>query len=434
MTEEFLQYIWNYRLFDKTNLQTTDGEAITVINQGLLNTDGGPDFFNAKISIGNTLWAGNIEIHRKASDWFVHKHNTNKAYENVILHLAYEIDVPRDTEFNSEHKKIPLAQLVFNPKLLENYQQLLQNQSAIPCDPYIAKTDSFTMSYWLEKMLIERIEEKTTQLETALQQNTHNWEETFYIILSRNFGFNLNSLPFEMLAKSLPIKYLAKHKNNCFQIEAMLFGQAGFLSENIEDEYYTKLKTEYLFLKHKYDFIPIEKHLWKFLRLRPVNFPTLRISQFAHLIFKSNALFSKIIEIVQSAQATKASEMLNEHFDLQASEYWDTHYVFGKESSKKIKRFGSQSFNTILINTIVPFAFAYGKSKANEQLMANSLHLLENISAEKNTIIQKWNNYGHEVKTAYQSQALYHLSSQYCSKKQCLRCAIGNKTIAKVGN
>lgn len=432
MSEEFLQHIWHYRLFHKENLKTIEGEYITVIHPGMLNTDGGPDFFNAKVKIGNTIWAGNIEIHKKASDWFAHKHNTDKAYDNVILHLAYTIDVDTDTAFSNDGKNIQLAKLVFDERLKKNYDELLNNRSEIACNPYIDSIDSFTLSYWLEKLLIERLEEKTTQIETRLKQNKNNWEETFYYKLCRNFGFKLNALPFEMLAQSLPMKYLAKHKNNLFQLEALLFGQAGFLNEDISDDYFQQLKKEYKFLAHKYSLKPLEKHLWKFLRLRPVNFPTLRISQLAQLVHKSSALFSKVIEIVENKSPQEAVIQLSEYFDLQASEYWNTHYVFGKESKKRKKSFGKNAFNMVLINTIVTFAFTYGKTKDNQKLKNSALKLFENIEAEKNNIIKRWNNYGHKTQSAYQTQAYYQLTNVYCNQKRCLKCAIGNKRISDI--
>ncbi len=416
--EEFLHYIWKNNLFHVKELIDSEGNKIIVENTGFHNHNAGPDFFNAKIKIGNTTWAGNVEIHIKSSYWETHKHNLDKAYDNVILHLVYQHD--KDV-FNSKGEKIQTCQLNFNHKYLANYEQLIKSKNIIACNSFINKTETFILNSWFTALLIERIAQKTSYLKQILKFTNNNWEEAFYISLARAFGFKINAEPFELLAKSLPSIILAKNKNNLFQLEALLFGQAGMLEDaKCEDDYFQSLKKEYKFLKSKYKLKAIEPHLWKFLRIRPVNFPTVRISQFAQLIHKSSHLFSKILEC-------NSSKEIIEMFDLQASEYWNTHYTFGKTSKKNVKKFGKQATDNIIINTIVPTMFLYGKEKGNEKIKEKAIIFLENIKGEKNKITKKWEEVGLEVKNAYFSQSIIQLHNEYCLKKRCLDCRIGNK-------
>lgn len=416
--EEFLHYIWKNRLFKDDVFFDSDGNKIKIIDTGLYNIDAGPDFFNAKIKTGETIWAGNIEIHLKSSYWEKHNHQNDKAYDNVILQLVYEHD---KEVFNTKGEQIQTCELKFDPKYLENYDHLLTSQNDIPCNNFISKTDSFTLNSWLTYLLIERIEQKTIYVKNILKYTNNNWEEAFYIVLARAFGFKVNAEPFELTAKSLPSIILAKNKNNLFQLEALLFGQAGMLGNpEIEDDCYLSLQKEYEFLKSKYKLKPIDTHLWKFLRIRPVNFPTVRISQFAALIHKSSHLFSKILK-------SKDVKTIEQMFDLKASEYWDTHYNFGKTSKKSIKKFGKSASENILINTVIPIMFLYGKEKGNEEIRDKAINFLENIKAEKNNITKRWATIGLEVKNAYFSQSLIQLYNEYCLKKRCLNCRIGMK-------
>ncbi len=420
MKEEFLHFIWKNKLFDETNLFDKEGNKIEVIDTGLHNFDAGPDFFNSKIKIGKTIWAGNVEIHTKSSNWKKHNHHKDKAYDNVILHLVFEHD---NEVYNTKGEQIQTSELKFDRKYLTKYHQLISSQKDIPCNNYIKKTDSFTLNSWLTNLLIERIEQKTTYVKNILKFTNNNWEEAFYIVLAKAFGFKVNAEPFELTAKSLPSIILAKNKNNLFQLEALLFGQAGMLnSSETDDNYFLSLKKEYEFLKNKYKLKPIEAHLWKFLRIRPVNFPTVRISQFAALINKSSHLFSKILE-------SKDVKIIEQMFDLKASEYWNTHYNFGKISKKKIKTFGKSATENIIINTVIPIIFLYGKEKANEEIRDKAINFLENIKAEKNNITKKWTSADIDIKNAYFSQSLIQLYNEYCLKKRCLNCRIGSKYI-----
>lgn len=421
MKENFLHYLWEYRLFKK-ELITVSGESVQILKPGQRNNDAGPDFFNAKVKIGDTIWAGNIEIHIKTSDWNNHNHQHDKAYSNIILHVVYEVD---EKILTADGLLIPtvVVKNKFNPVLWRVYNEFLKNNDWIPCAKSISRVDEFTLNAWFERMLIERMEQKTALIQELLIQNENNWEETFYQCLARNFGFKLNALPLELLSKSLPLKFLGKHKNNLLQLEAMLFGQAGMLDDDFKDTYAHDLKREYDFLKNKFGLAPIEKHLWKFARTRPVNFPTVRLAQFAELIHKSSHLLSVVIE-------TKNAKDIIKLFDVIASNYWSTHYRFDHSSKKIEKKLGQSSVENILINTIAPFLFFYGKQKNNEDIQNRAFDLLQEIAAEKNKIITQWMALNIKPASAFQSQALIHLKNGYCSEKKCLHCGIGIKLLS----
>ena len=420
MSEEFLYFIWQNQLFNKEDFYTSDGELIEVLNTGTRNSDSGPDFFNAKIKIGETIWAGNVEIHVKSSDWYKHSHEKDKAYDSLILHVVNEID--KDA-YNSQESKLETAKILFDNKYLTNYKDLLASKLWIHCENQIKSVNSIYIRSWLSNLLVERLENKSKHVKLVLDKNKNDWEETLYQLVARNFGLNTNSLPFELLAKSLPQKILAKHKNNILQIEALLFGQAGFLNEEIEDKYFNLLKNEYKILKQKYSLIPLETHLWKFLRIRPNNFPTIRISQFANLIYNSVNLFSKILETEKVSQIV---DLLN----VNASEYWNEHYQFGVHTEKnEIKSIGKSAIDIIIINSIVPILFTYGKMRDNEKLCEITLNFLNNIKPEKNNITSKWIEIGIKAENAFDSQALLQLKNAYCAKNECIKCLIGNKII-----
>lgn len=421
ISEYFLQYLWKYKFYKQEDLQTVCGEKIKVIRTGEHNQNAGADFLNAQIKINENLWAGNVEIHINSSDWIKHKHSENKDYDNVILHVVLN----NDAEIQRNNKQIiPTLVLEIPKNIEENYIKLISKKKEIACSDNIKNVDEFIFHTWQNRLLIERLEEKSQRILQNLNYNKNSWTETFYQQLAYNFGFKLNSLPFELLAKSLSTTILAKHKNNLFQIEAMLFGQAGFLEKPEGDEYYLSLKKEYNFLKNKFDLKPIENHLWKFLRLRPVNFPTIRIAQFAVLIHKSSSLFSRILEIDKISDLEKL-------FDISTSEYWKTHYNFNKESKKRIKNFGKISFHNLIINTIVPFCFVYGKIRGKNEIQNKALEWLEQTPAENNSIIKKWNSINIKTPSAFVSQALLQLFNNYCKKNNCLNCVIGNKIVSQ---
>jgi len=421
MPEEFLQYIWENNLFEAENLQTVNGETVEIVNVGKRNSDSGPDFFNARVKIDGTIWVGNVEIHRLASDWERHNHNADDAYNNVILHVAEIIDKP---VFRSNGEEIPAVVLRYPAALKINYQKLLDAKTWIACQSQFHKIDPIVLQLGFNRLMIERLEDKTTEITARLKQNNHNWNETFYQELARMFGFKVNAVPFELLAKATPESILAKHKNSLFQLEALLFGNSGLLNDQLlGDDYFMELRNEYSFLYKKYKLKPIESHLWKFMRLRPGNFPTIRISQFAALIFKSNGLFSKITTI-------EHLDELQQLFKVEASEYWNSHFSFNKNSTQKSgKELGMSSINTLIINVVIPFLFVFGESQNKEYLKNRSLEFLEQLPAEENSIIGKWRGLGIESRSAFESQALLQLKNKYCEKKKCLNCQIGVKLV-----
>jgi len=416
MNEDLLHYMWKYQRVNRS-MQTTDGKPIFVENPGWHNTDAGPDFFNAKVRIGNTLWAGNIEIHLKSSDWFLHRHNVDKAFDNIILHIVFEED---KSVFDKNGNKIPTIELknIIDPDLIVNYKTFLNNKNPIPCSNLLKNVDNFVIFNWLEKLAVERLQDKTDYILSKLELNKNHWEQAFYEIFARNFGFKLNAEPFELLAKSLPQQYFAKSKNNLFQIEALLFGQAGMLEENFQDDYPNRLKAEYDYNRKKYKLKPIQKHLWKFLRIRPSNFPTIRIAQFANLIYKSDSLFSKLIECQNVKQ-------LSALLHTECSNYWLDHYIFDKTSRRSKKQLHISSINLLIINTIIPFIFTYGKSRDDYKFTEKALELLSGLPPEKNHITEKFCKAGIEPKNAMQSQSMIQLYTGYCCNKKCLQCSIG---------
>ena len=419
MKESILHYIWQQKLFTAHDLKTTEGEVVEIIDVGKFNTDAGPDFFNAKVRIGETLWAGNVEIHSNSTDWNKHNHQTDKAYDSVILHVVSKAD---GDVFRSDGEKIPQLELVYPKQIETNYIQLIQEQKWIPCADKISTVPSIFIQSWKNALLTERLEQKMEAIQQLLNENNQHWEEAFYITLARNFGFGTNSQAFENLAKSLPLSVLGKHKDQLIQIEAILFGQAGLLNDNKDDEYSVRLNREYGFLRSKFSLQPINPVQWKLLRLRPDNFPHIRIAQFASLIHNSSKLFSKIVENAEL-------ESLRKLFDCEPSDYWKNHYLFNSQSISKNKRLGNQSINGILINTVIPFLFCYAFQKNNQELKDKAVQLLEQIPAERNAIVTGWQNLGLKSESAFDTQAFIHLKKHYCDDKKCLRCRIGHKVL-----
>ncbi len=364
------------------------------------------------------MWAGNVEIHVHATDWKLHKHQFDQAYDNIILHVVFVEDKKISRKNGESIPTIEVAES-FDIGLLKRYKNLMQSKNRIPCEFQIREVDRFKQNNWLDRLLIERLEIKSKGIEEKLEYNNNDWSETFYQHLASNFGFKVNAVPFELLARSLPLKILAKHKDNIKQVEALLFGQAGMLENNKVDKYYKGLIKEYDFLAGKYKLVPIDVHLWRFMRLRPVNFPTIRISQFAALIANSSHLFSKVL-------GNDSYSFLLNLFNVQASSYWNTHYTFGKETVGKSKKLGKTGIQLILINTVAPFLFIYGRKKNEQSFIDRALKLLDQIPGEKNAIIRMWSDIEMNTSTAFNTQALLHLKNNYCDKKLCLSCGIGH--------
>jgi hypothetical protein len=416
MQEALLQYIWKNSLFNKKTYRTDSGESITIIHPGIQNTDGGPDFTDARIKIDDTTWAGNVELHKNASEWYLHNHHTDRAYNNVILHVVIHAD---KICIDANGRRIPSITLEFNEGIEKRYKRLITDPSPIPCRKNLFKLDLNLISFWLSALTIERLQLKISEIQEILSLTKNNWEEAFYIQLATSFGLKINTLPFELIAKSIPLKILTHYSDNLLLTESLFFGQAGFLDGEIKDRYYEILKKEYHFLKKKHSLIPIENHLWKFLRLRPSNFPTVRIAQFCALMYKSKSLFSSTVEC-------ESTDQLLCLYECQVSEYWENHFTFGKQSEKSKKKLGKNTVNSIIINTIVPFMYIYGKNKNHSEIQEKALRFLEYLAPENNYITRKWIQCGIPVRNAFESQALIQLLTRYCREKRCIECQIGH--------
>ncbi|MFC1224032.1 DUF2851 family protein [Pedobacter sp. BG31] len=420
--EDFLHYVWQFRSFDYNGLQTCDGEKLEIINTGLLNPNAGPDFNHAKIKIGETTWAGNVEIHLKSSDWLKHNHQLNPAYENVILHVVYQ----HDAEITRMDGTIlPVLELKdrISADLIRRYENLFLTLTDFPCIAQIGEVEELIIDSFLSRTLVERFEQKTSAVTETLNELNGNWDETFYRFLARNFGFKINALPFELFAKAVPQHIYGRHKNNPHQIEALVFGAAGFLNDHFEEAYPQKLKAEFQFLQKKYNINPIDVSMWKFMRMRPQNFPTIRLAQFAALITKANHLFSKVMEIKQVAELHTLFE------NLPVNEYWKTHYHFKKVASSVNIQIGKASVDNILLNTVALFLFAYGKHTATPYFINRAIKLLESLPAEQNAITDKFTGAGVKIANAFTSQGILQLKKRYCDEKKCLSCGIGIKIL-----
>ncbi len=425
ISEEFLCYLWKFQLFNLP-LVTSEGQKLIVKYPGIKNTDGGPDFSNAIIQIDKTIWAGDVEIHFKSSDWDQHKHSINKKYNTVVLHIVYDNDMNIK---HSDRSLIPTLQIrdKFHPSLLEKYQRFLNARNWIACENQIQSVSEIKRTHFLSRLAVERLERKTLLLYDQLTKNKNDFDDLYYKLLSKCFGFKTNSQSFEILAQSLPYNILKKHSDKLIEIEALLFGQAGMLNKTFSEEYPKNLKKEYEFLKHKYSLHPILGQIWKYLRLRPINFPDLRIAQFAQMIHQNKSLFAQTIE-------SKYVNDVSKLFDLKASEYWNTHYKFEKISKKQIKFMGQSAINSILINASIPVIFVFGKHIDDHRLTQKALNFLNLIDAEKNKIISNWNKIGISAHSAFFSQALLELKNQYCDYKRCLDCEIGHDLLNRNQN
>lgn len=424
MKESVLHYIWQNKLFVSAGQQTIDGNAVEIIDVGKLNSDGGPDFFNVKIRIGDTLWAGNAEIHILSSDWYKHGHQNDSAYDNVVLHVVQKADIPVT---NSLGLSIPQLELQYDKQLETNYFQLIESTQWIPCAERIGSIHEIYINSFKTALLTERLQFKVESIRVNLNRNNNLWEETFMQLLGRNFGFAVNNDAFHVLMKSIPWPVIQKCRQSHFMTEALLFGQAGFLEDanNENDTYYNELKTEYEFLKRKFRLRSISASQWKMLRMRPDNFPQIRISQLASLIFQNENLFSSIISCVEIKQ------IYQKFHQIECSEYWKYHYVFSKSASYRKGKPGKSSIDIFIINAVIPALFAFGDIRNNQIFKDKALQLLENLPAEKNIIISNWSDLGMKINNASDSQAYIHLYKNYCQDKKCLRCRIGHQVLSK---
>jgi hypothetical protein len=424
MTEEFLHYIWKFRLLKK-DLLSGSGEPVTVIHPGEHNHNGGPDFLNARIRLGDTTWAGNVEIHVNEGDWFRHNHHLDKAYENVILHVVYEDDA--DFSRRSEHTPpILVIKGQFPEHIYDRYEDFLRNRLWIPCELLIRKVDPIYFEQWSFALLTERLVNRCGPWRKLLEANKFDWAETLHQSIAKAFGLRINTLPFELLAKALPLKIILKNKNSRFSLEALAFGQAGMLNMKFADEFPTELKKEYDFLAAKYSLKSMDASLWKFLRLRPSSFPTIRIAQWAALLQRVDRFFPSVLEC-------KAMDEITELFSVQASEYWERHFVFDKLSPARPKIIGFSTICLHILNAVAPFLFFYGDNKGINEDKERAITLIEMLPGEKNTIIAHWQQLGFPVDNALYTQALIHLKTNYCDKKRCLECRIGGQLLVSSG-
>jgi hypothetical protein len=411
MKEDFIYYLWENRLLN-LDLRTTSGDEISVISVGNRNFDSGADFINARIKIGGTLWAGQVEIHVRASDWFRHRHQYDDNYNNVILHVVYEYD--------TDLLKIPTLEVKdkFDISLLLNYNSFVNSRNWIPCGEFIGGVQSFTVVSWFDRMLVEHLENECKELDFKLKNNHYDWEQTFYHRLMRYFGLKVNNDSFEYLSRILPLNLLLKHLDNELYVESMLFGCAGFLDKDFNEEYPRLLKREFKMLKSKFTLKVMPVSNWKFLRLRPPNFPTIRIAQLAKIIVKNGNLFSKIRDSVSM------DDIMN-LFDVELDSYWNNHFQFDKVSNvDKKKTFGKTAVESVFVNAIVPMLFYYGKFHSLESYKEKAMTFLEQLDAEDNIVIRNFIKAGLSFNNAFQTQAALFMYKYYCKRRRCLECRI----------
>jgi len=413
--EKLLQYIWQFQYFNTSELQTAAGEKLQVVFPGKLNTNQGPDFTGAQVKIDDTTLVGSVELHLKTSQWKDHGHSDDPNYKNVILHVVFENDL--------QQSSLPVLELQprISNLLLEKYAMLMNSPGFIPCANSVSEIKEITWLSWKERLLAERLTRKSTLVFQFIEESNAHWEESFWWMLARNFGIKTNSEAFEAVAKSIPVAILAKHKHQIHQLEALLFGQAGLLNGNFKEEYPKLLQREYNFLKKKYDLRPIHIPV-HFLRMRPGNFPTIRLAQLAVLIQNSAHLFSKILESDKISEVKKL-------FDITANDYWHYHYRFDESSAFKKKNIGKDMIDNVIINTIVPVLFAYGLYHKEEKYKNKGILWLEEIEAEENFITKAFVGLKLSNTSAFDSQAFIELKTQYCDQKHCLKCAIGNSLL-----
>ncbi len=416
MKEDFLHHIWLYKKFDFTNLQTTNKESLVIINVGSYLQQSGPDFFNAQIKIDQQKWAGNIEIHIKSSDWYSHHHELDSNYDNIILHVVWE----HDTEvFRRNNSEVPVFELknYVSPDLIYQYEKLKAQKSWIYCENEVKFIPQFIFQNWLERLFFERLERKSTPIENFLLETQNDWEAVFFCFLAKNFGLNINGESFLKIAQSISFSIIRKEAFEVENLEAILFGRANLLSDEKEDNYHENLKLRWDYLQNKYQLEAVYIEPIQFFKLRPDNFPTIRLSQLANLYHLHQNLFSKVIH-------AKSIVELYQLFSVSASKYWQTHVQFDKVSPKKTKSLSKSFVDLLIINTIVPFRFAYDRSQGKDSA-ENNIHLLEQITAEENSIIVKFKSVGIVSKNAFESQSLIQLKNEYCNKSKCLQCSVG---------
>jgi hypothetical protein len=421
MKEDFLHYIWQHQYFDKTRLTATAGEPLQVLRCGFHNTNAGPDFLQAQVRVGTVVWNGSVEIHLKTSDWLRHHHDLDTRYDQVVLHVVWEDDRVLYRSDGSAIATLELKNRV-DPELVKGYYFFHEEKDTIPCGPLTAQVPPLVRLEMLDRVLVERLEQKAHRILELLASNHQDWEYTTYQALCSGFGFKINQEPFQRLSQVLPYNILRKHQHSLWQLEALLFGQAGFLEPKMpeEDRYLHKLQQEYRFLRHKYQLAPgLQQAEWNFLRLRPANFPSVRLAQLAALLHGKEGLFGALV-------AAAGLEPLLNFFKGQISEYWQHHYLPVRPSGARLKGIGRQSIDILLINTVVPLLFAYSHWQDKTEHREKAMALLEQLPAEKNMIIQIYQDLGLSVSSAADSQAYLQLFQHYCQERKCLSCSLGH--------
>lgn len=421
--EKLMQYVWKHRLWRSEDMVTNTGKKVRVVDPGLLNTDAGPDFFNAKIEIDGHMWVGNVEMHYRATDWKRHHHDSDKAYDSVILHVVAKDDAPvRRT--NGE--LIPQLVLEVSPQFNADYASLVGATIEVPCAEKIKQVPHLTIVEWVEGLAFERLHGKVERIHQLLDSFNGSWEDVCYVTLARNFGFGINNDAFERLARRTPLRLLGKHSDSVLQIEALLFGQAGMLDAQKPgmDSYYNQLCTEYAFLSNKFQLTPMEKESWKLFRIRPQNFPYRRIAMLAQFIEGGFRMMNRILE----AEGEKEMRAL---FEVELSGYWTKHYTFGKPNERATATLSRSSTDIILINTVAPLLYAYGELTGNYEMTDKAIKLLEDLRAESNSIVSHFVTYGIDCPDALTSQALVQLKREYCDARKCIYCKIGHHLLSK---
>ena len=421
--EKLMQYVWKHRLWRSEDMVTNTGKKVRVVDPGLLNTDAGPDFFNAKIEIDGHMWVGNVEMHYRATDWKRHRHDSDKAYDSVILHVVAKDDAPvRRT--NGE--LIPQLVLEVSPQFNADYASLVGATIEVPCATKIKQVPHLTIVEWVEGLAFERLHGKVERIHQLLDSFNGSWEDVCYVTLARNFGFGINNDAFERLARRPPLRLLGKHSDSVLQIEALLFGQAGMLDAQKPgmDSYYNQLCTEYAFLSNKFQLTPMEKESWKLFRIRPQNFPYRRIAMLAQFIEGGFRMMNRILE----AEGEKEMRAL---FEVELSGYWTKHYTFGKPNERATATLSRSSIDIILINTVAPLLYAYGELTGNYEMTDKAIKLLEDLRAESNSIVSHFVAYGIDCPDALTSQALVQLKREYCDARKCIYCKIGHHLLSK---
>ena len=421
MNERLLQFVWQFQYFNTSKLHVHQGEKLQIVHPGIYNTHQGPDFLDAKIIISNTIWVGNIEVHVRSSDWLKHGHTSDHNYSNIILHVVWENDTNISYNNGAVLPTLILQNLV-SKLLLDRFKELMERQAFVPCETYLPVFDEMKWTAWKERLAIERLQRKSAVVLNLLKEANNHWEEVFWWMLARNFGMKVNADVFEAIAKSLSLNILGKHKNQIHQLEGFLLGQAGLLEYDFAEEYPTLLKREYLFCQKKYRLKPVPAKPF-FLRMRPANFPTVRLAQLSMLIYKSTHLFSTIKE-------TSSVSLVKELLNVTANDYWHYHYLIDEPRDYYPKQLGKQMTENIIINTVVPVLFAYGLYHDDSNVKDKAVEWLWQLDGEKNTITKKWTSFGVLNNNALQSQALIELKNNYCYLRRCLVCAVGN-TILK---